>query len=233
MTTNDEEGGKKGTDGASEERKVSRSQDGEPLISEQAMARVAWMSLVATSTMVLVTIVIVFVGVVMLLNEPEPVVFERELPALRIIANRPVPPMAEPEAPREAAEVLVPVAPTPPPAPEVPDDLIVDPSLVPGQLPDVAPLPELPIEDTAIEAAQALQSDRVTVGIASDPPGAEVRVEGRFRGRTPVKLMLNPGRYKIDLTLQSIEARWELDATESLRKCFSLQGSELLAAECP
>lgn len=203
-------------------------------LTEQTLTRLAWFSLVATSTTLAVSMAVILVGVGVALSEPEPAVFDHELPPLRIVDQRTLPPMGAPAAPEVA-----PAPPTPVVPPELPEDLALTEALVPGQLPGVAPSPApvdapeaAPPEDTAVQAPAALQSDRVTIGIATEPSGADVRVDGRFRGRTPVKLMLNPGRYDITLSVQSIEAQWALEATTNERKCFSVQGSELLPIEC-
>jgi hypothetical protein len=42
----------------------------------------------------------------------------------------------------------------------------------------------------------AVRSD-ATLGVDSDPSGAEVRINGELRGQTPLKLMLAPGTYRV------------------------------------
>lgn len=232
-----------------------------PQATDRILGRLAWFSVLAAMTTVIVALSVVLVAAAVLLSEPDPVVFDRVPPTPprhRVAARqRPAPPptpagIAQPEAAEVEAPVAVVERPleAPAPAPEVPTDLPTS-ALVPGQLPDELALSEpaatasvaamsdddeddeaAGASDTADEAPQALQADRVTVRIGSEPIGADVRVDGRFRGRTPVKLLLNPGHYEIQLTLQSIDAHWSLDAAQDERKCFALQGSELVPGEC-
>ena len=43
------------------------------------------------------------------------------------------------------------------------------------------------------------------VAIASDPPGARIEVENVFAGKTPATIKLQPGEYRVTLTLAGHE----------------------------
>lgn len=220
------------------------------VINDRLLGRLAWFSVIATMTTVLVAVAVVAVSVAVLLSEPEPIVFDRHPPPpqpivvrrLRVPTPDVVPPVsvvaAEPEAAleQEAAPLWAPSFAPPPlpdvphaPAPQLPTDLKTQ-TLVPGELP--GGMSDVPTHDTSEEAAQALGAERVTVRIGSEPPGADVRVDGRFRGRTPVKLLLNPGRYDIRLELPAAKTRWTLEATTDERRCFVVDGDQLIDADC-
>ncbi len=211
------------------------------VLDERMLGRLAWFSVAATMTTVLVALVVVGVSVVALLSEPEPIVFDRRPVAPPVVVQRldaptdgGVPPVTVDEAEGRggAPPVLEPPLPQPPPAPapELPTDLPTQ-ALVPGELPEGS-FAEAPSKDTAEEAPEALQSDRVTVRLGSEPPGADVRVNRRFRGRTPVKLTLNPGKHDIELELGGATTSWTLDATADERRCFVVDGRELVPTDC-
>jgi hypothetical protein len=61
----------------------------------------------------------------------------------------------------------------------------------------------------AVRAAMARLEARIAAAgvqallVYSDPPGAEVRIDGRARGRTPFHTVLSPGRYRVALVLEA------------------------------
>lgn len=124
------------------------------------------------------------------------------------------------------------------PPPEIPEDFAPEAPLTPGVLPGVAaPAPtSIASADDATEAVVekvgALRSDRVVVRLHSSPPGAAVGVDGRARGRTPAKLMLNPGQYNIELTVDGVSAKVDVNAVEDKRLCFAKEGGQLSQVEC-
>lgn len=41
------------------------------------------------------------------------------------------------------------------------------------------------------------------VTFETDPPGAEIAIEGTFRGATPMTLKLDPGRYRVRISMSA------------------------------
>ncbi len=149
--------------------------------------------------------------------------------------------------PPSSAEALAP--------PEVPADLVLTPSLSPGVLPEAdgaaealpalssaeprpPPKAAVPPATAAASAsgpseAQALRADRVVVRLHSAPAGLDVRVDGRMRGRTPVKLMLNPGTYALTVGTGAGQHDQQLIAAAEARLCFARGPGEAVApADC-
>jgi PEGA domain len=78
------------------------------------------------------------------------------------------------------------VASTPQPAPEPEASVSVSP-----------PAHSTPVQAPATPAAP----DRVSLGIASEPDGAEVELDGRFVGNAPIDVEVDPGVHLISLSL--------------------------------
>ena len=111
-------------------------------------------------------------------------------------------------------------------------------ALEPGRLPDAVAEPPPRRSDAGegatSRAASPWTADRALVRLTSDPPGAEVRVDGRFRGRTPAKLLLDPGPYALRLSLGRAHARVRLtaDRASESRLCFTHRDEDLLRTAC-
>ena len=130
--------------------------------------------------------------------------------------------------------------------PAIPRDIEIIPDLSPGTLPNdtgsrarlaaasaVAPVAAADDDAEAeMEHDGALQTDRVVVRLHSSPPGAEVGIDGRVRGRTPAKLMLNPGSYELSLSHDVAEALVTLDADVDQHLCFTERDGEFAPVEC-
>lgn len=123
----------------------------------------------------------------------------------------------------------------PAPAPLAPDDpVLAGTPLVPGQLPDVEPLPvpeELQQPDTAAEP-EALSSDRVVLRVHTLPSGAQISLDGRNRGRSPAKLMVNPGSYKLTLATGKAKRSFRVEASEDQRLCYEATGKKMEPVGC-
>ena len=59
----------------------------------------------------------------------------------------------------------------------------------------------VPPGDPDPEAAIPPARQLLPVAIASDPPGARIEVENMFAGKTPATIKLQPGEYRVSLTL--------------------------------
>ncbi|HHO53925.1 MAG TPA: PEGA domain-containing protein [Deltaproteobacteria bacterium] len=119
--------------------------------------------------------------------------------------------------------------------PLAPDDLVLARApLVPGELPDAQPLPvrsELQQPTPELEP-QALRSDRIVVRIHTLPTGAQISLDGRSRGRSPAKLMVNPGSYKLTLSSGKAKGSFRIDAGEDQRLCYEVSGKKLRPVGC-
>ena len=124
--------------------------------------------------------------------------------------------------------------------PAIPTDLQFAPSLLPGALPGQALGPSrAALEDAAESAGEPppptsapLTSNRVVIRLLSTPAGADIRVDGRMRGRTPAKVMLNPGTYELELEHEGAVYATSLNAKSDQRLCFSREGASLSPADC-
>lgn len=126
--------------------------------------------------------------------------------------------------------------------PAIPEDYQPSAPLTPGVLPGGPPPVPVPAPrrdsvdtdpaEAVIQSTGALRNDRVVVRLHSTPAGARVGVDGRSRGRTPAKLMLNPGRYALQITLGDVSTEVQLEATENQRLCFEVQGESLGTVDC-
>ena len=96
-----------------------------------------------------------------------------------------------------AVPTLRPPPPTAPPRPE-PTTPPIRPTAVPVAPAPVAPAPVAP---APVEPAPgALASNKPTIDVISDPPGADVVVNGVVKGRTPVRIAdLDPGSYDFEV----------------------------------
>ena len=147
----------------------------------------------------------------------------------------PAPPRApaSPSLARDAPVQPLPVQISVPPsvvessaAPVALPEVEVTADLVPGVLPGLPIMinPESPSVGQAPAApGEPLQKGRVVVRIRSSPLGAAIVVNGRTRGKTPVKLMLNPGRHVLKFKLGSSKG--------SIRRVFSADTELCLVQE--
>lgn len=135
------------------------------------------------------------------------------------IAPRRQPPGASPAPPQPSVPAPMPRA------PEVtvePPTLVTQVALIAGQLPGEPPEAEASVPTPSPRGAGSRWSDdRVVVRLSSVPHGAHVEVDGRPRGRTPVKLMVEPGRHTFELRLGGRRrvVRERISAASAL--CFS------------
>jgi hypothetical protein len=74
------------------------------------------------------------------------------------------------------------------------------------------------LEDGKLAAVDRSLQPAGSVSVQSDPPGAELFLDGKFLGNTPAKLQLSPGTYALVLKLQSY-APWQ-------RELSVISGSE-------
>lgn len=126
----------------------------------------------------------------------------------QVTASEPPPP---PPAPAVAA--LPPVPPVPEPMPGIVPEPVAEPIGVPTPQPVAVAVPRpapvvaapRPIAPPAPVAPQPAAAP-VSVRIESWPPGAEIRVAGVARGRTPASVPLAPGRHKVTLSLAGYDA---------------------------
>ena len=81
-----------------------------------------------------------------------------------------------------------------------------------------------PTEAASEPKPEGLSSDRVVVRVYSEPPGLDVQLDGRRRGRTPVKLMVNPGHYALTVASKGGEHVRKLHARAETRLCFRAEG---------
>ena len=91
----------------------------------------------------------------------------------------------------------------------------------------IGPIPP-PSDAGVISAEDKPASDTGTVAIASDPPNAEIFVDGKFAGRTPATIRLAAGKRRIELrgpNTQSWERTLEVleDSELSLHAALSQQ----------
>lgn len=63
----------------------------------------------------------------------------------------------------------------------------------------------VPIGEPDPEASVPPARQLLPVAIASDPPGARIEVESIFAGKTPATIKLQPGEYRVTLTLAGHE----------------------------
>jgi hypothetical protein len=66
----------------------------------------------------------------------------------------------------------------------------------------------VPTGEPEINAAIPPARQLLPVAIASDPAGAKIEIEDIFSGRTPATVKLQPGEYRVNLTLNGYES-WE------------------------
>ncbi|MEZ4237277.1 MAG: PEGA domain-containing protein [Myxococcota bacterium] len=67
----------------------------------------------------------------------------------------------------------------------------------------------------------------------TDPPAAGIAVDGQSQGRTPTKLELEPGTYRIDLTSGKASGSFTIDAgTGEDRFCYTVQGKKIYPTAC-
>jgi len=63
---------------------------------------------------------------------------------------------------------------------------------------------------------------RGSLRVASDPQGAEVRIDGALRGRTPVVLSLPAGTYALTVRQGSLQRQWPVEITSGVAKDYHL-----------
>ena len=101
------------------------------------------------------------------------------------------PPRVEPTAPARIAPTAVPPPPTA--VPPRPRPTVEAPREAPTVPPALMP-PSAPVE------APPVASAKPSIDVISDPPGADVAVDGVVKGRTPVRISdLNPGSYDFEI----------------------------------
>lgn len=67
--------------------------------------------------------------------------------------------------------------------------------------------------------ALMFNDDRSTLSIVSDPAGADVIIEGRSYGRTPIMLNIKPGKYNVSLVKEGHgSATFSTDAIQGIEK---------------
>ncbi len=63
-----------------------------------------------------------------------------------------------------------------------------------------------------------------TVSVVSDPPGAEIAIDGKRQARrSPATLTLPPGHHQVDLTLDGRRARGQVDLLDGDLKMLTLR----------
>lgn len=69
--------------------------------------------------------------------------------------------------------------------------------------------------------------------IITDPPAARIVVDGDDRGRTPVKLTLDPGTHEVTLESGKASGTFTIDVGAGQDKyCFGLDGKKLAETAC-
>ncbi|MBX2803874.1 MAG: PEGA domain-containing protein [Myxococcales bacterium] len=99
--------------------------------------------------------------------------------------------------------------------------------------PALTPMPVAPPPMDEEELPRALGEDRVVLRIHTLPPGTTVELDGRSRGRSPVKLMVNPGSHTLLLDAGGgLQGQFRVQATEDLRLCYSTSDETLQPVDC-
>jgi eukaryotic-like serine/threonine-protein kinase len=117
----------------------------------------------------------------------------------------------EPPPPEPTAVRVKPtLAPTVPPPP---------PTAVPPPRPKPTAVPQRPIEPTAAPVAPPppAAAENPSIDVISDPPGAEVVVDGVVKGRTPLRISdLDPGSYDFEVRKEGYNPYKKSTQLESL-----------------
>ncbi len=142
-------------------------------------------------------------------------------PPVVVVPQAPIAPVAGPEA---AALPPPPVASAPARKPASTPRPSAEPVAPP------APMPASPEPPAA-----ALPPATAVVKLLSDPPTAEVVVDGAARGRTPAKLELSPGRHAIAMKSGEQRTEFVIDVKQDVenRWCYSFVSSRSTPGPCP
>ena len=149
-----------------------------------------------------------------------------------VLQDRPKPGRRQPASQRQPASPTL-VMPQPSSTP-----VVFDTHLVPGELPS-GTLPERAERQPPSSPTDANQpkvpfnSDLILLRLSSIPPGMEIRVDGRPRGKAPAKLRLTPGVHKFILEQGGSRSVLKAPLSESDHWCFIRKGKKLQRAPCP
>jgi hypothetical protein len=119
--------------------------------------------------------------------------------------------LRRPGEPATAAQHPAPgtATPTPPASPAIAVPAAARPVTEPASVaPEAAPSHPAPTPSRApaTAAASAPLADKATLIVITRPDGAQVQIDGRRAGTTPLEVALHPGRYLIEIERQRYEA---------------------------
>lgn len=76
-------------------------------------------------------------------------------------------------------------------------------------------------------------TDEVTVKILTNPPAAQVWLDGVSMGRTPAKISISAGTYQLTVASGRAKETFLIEATSDIYRCYEAAGKRLYAVDCP